>query len=500
MSLKERLFGVTMTIVLCLFAMIPVFETSLVAKEQPKMYYNVYLDGEVIGIIDSKDTLEQYINEEQTELKEQYKVDYVYLPQGLFIEQYVGYAKKIYTAEQIYNKIKDEKPFTIKGYKITINKTDNDPTIIYVLDKEDFEISVQNTVKAFVSDKDYNDFYNNTIADIETTGTKLEDLYVEEEITIREALIPTDEKIFVDSNQLTRYMLFGDLEEQKEYTVKIGDAITDIAFNNKLGVDEFLVVNPEITNENSLLYIGQKVKVNPVTPLISVVTEQEIVEDVIVKSTTKIKYDSTKSYGYREVLQNGIDGSQRITKKVKSLNGHILVMAIADTEILIPTIDKIEVRGTYSSNDGLIIGDTDWVWPTPSPYVISSIFNWRTINGVLEFHDGIDIWTVYGTNTPIYAANSGNVYSVQYYHLTTQDGGNQVIINHNNGYFTIYAHLSEINVVHGQSVNTGQIIGYMGKTGRAYGVHLHFGLYGCDTCSLTKMSWNSAKNPYILYR
>ncbi len=501
MSLRERLFGITITIVICLFAMIPVFETSIVAKEQPRTFYNVYLDGEIIGIVDSKDELEQYINEEQKELKEQYGVDYVYLPQGLFIEQYIAYTKDISSAEEIYNIIKDEKPFTIRGYVITINKADEDPIKMNVLNKEDFETSIQNTIKAFVSEKDYEDFNDNTVPVIETTGTRLEDLYVEEEITIREALIPVDERIFTDSEELTRYILFGDLEEQKEYTVKMGDTISDIALNNMLGVDEFLVVNPQISNENSLLYIGQKVEISPVSPIINVIVEEKTIEDIVVKYTTKIKYDSTQSYGYRLVTQEGIDGLQRVTQKIISENSHILTAEITDAEILEPTIDRIEIRGTYSISDPIIVGDTEWIWPTNKPYTISSKYGWRTIYlkkvRTTSFHAAIDIYTQNGKNSPIYAANSGNVYEVGYY---PKAGGNQVIINHNNGYYTLYAHLSEVYVKRGQAVNTGDVIGLMGATGNVTGVHLHFGLYGCSTCSLTTMPWGKTVNPLVLYR
>lgn len=497
MSLRQRLFSAAITIVVCLFAILPIFEKTIIAKEQAKTYYNIYLDGEVIGVVDSKDALEQYINDEQQELKEQFGVNYVHLPQGLFIKQYIGYPKKVSTAKEIYNKIKDEKPFTIKGYVVTINKEEN-PIKVNVLNKEDFDTAIENTIKAFVSEKEYNDFMENNVSKIKTVGTKLEDLYISEEITIRESLLPVDEVIFTNSADLTRYMLFGKVEKQKEYTVKIGDTISDIAFNNKLGVDEFLVVNPQISNENSLLYIGQKVNITPVSPIVSVIVEKEIIEDVVVKYTTKIKYDPTKSYGYREVTQQGSDGLQRITRKVRSENGYILTIIInPDTVVIEPTIDKIEIRGTYSLDDPIIVGDTEWVWPTPSPYTISSRYGWRTLRGAPNFHEAIDIWTKWFKSTPIYAANSGNVMEVGYYPTA---GGNQVIINHNNGYYTLYAHLSKVYVKKGQMVNTGETIGLMGDTGNVTGIHLHFGVYGCNECSTTVMPWNRSFNPMRLYR
>jgi murein DD-endopeptidase MepM/ murein hydrolase activator NlpD len=52
--------------------------------------------------------------------------------------------------------------------------------------------------------------------------------------------------------------------------------------------------------------------------------------------------------------------------------------------------------------------------------------------------------------------------------------GNRVMINHGNGYQTLYAHLSKISVVVGQTVKRGDVVGIMGSTGRSTGTHLHF--------------------------
>jgi murein DD-endopeptidase MepM/ murein hydrolase activator NlpD len=61
--------------------------------------------------------------------------------------------------------------------------------------------------------------------------------------------------------------------------------------------------------------------------------------------------------------------------------------------------------------------------------------------------------------------------------MVGNSAGRNVVIQHSNGYYTVYAHLSKILVSEGQTVSRGQKIGAMGHTGVAYGTHLHFGVY-----------------------
>ena len=90
----------------------------------PKSVYRVYLAGKSVGLIDDKDSLDEYIDKEQQTLKDKYNADKVYAPEDLEIVKDITYNEDISTTQQIYNKIKDIEPFTIKGYEITIEGID----------------------------------------------------------------------------------------------------------------------------------------------------------------------------------------------------------------------------------------------------------------------------------------------------------------------------------------------------------------------------------------
>lgn len=95
-------------------------------------------------------------------------------------------------------------------------------------------------------------------------------------------------------------------------------------------------------------------------------------------------------------------------------------------------------------------------------------------------HRGIDIGWKGGINDNILAHSEGKVVWVQkgQKHNTKAKGnasyGNAIKIKHNNGYYTLYAHLESVDVKLNQNVSQGQKIGYMGNTGNSYGKHLHF--------------------------
>jgi len=111
---------------------------------------------------------------------------------------------------------------------------------------------------------------------------------------------------------------------------------------------------------------------------------------------------------------------------------------------------------------------TPSIWPTRGR--ISSGFGMRRnpFGGGSQFHYGIDIAGTHGT--PVYATANGQVSFAGY-----RGGfGNLVIISHGYGFQTYYAHLSGFAVSNGQWVKRGQVIGYMGRSGRATGTHLHY--------------------------
>lgn len=472
MTSKERISSIVITIFLSVLALIPLYDFKQKENKNIEELYRVYLNGKSIGVIKSKDKLDEYINDEQKDLKDKYNVDTVYAPNSLYVTRYKTYDANIISEEDIYRRIKDSETFTIKGYKITIEKEEDDDITFNVLSRDAFTNAINNVVKTFVDDDELQIFLSGEEVVIKDIGKKIENLYIKEKIKIKETYIPSDEKILVDEKEITKYLLFGDNIEEKYYTVRAGDTIESIAENNKLAVEELLVVNQNLKNKNNILSIGQQVSVALISPIITVVEEEHVVDKVEVAFTNEYKYDSSKVYGSRTITQKGQNGLQLVTQKIKYENGDIVNALIADREVLEEVINQITVIGTRSNyvvNPVDIPDAGDWYWPTLKPYIISSGYGWRW--GAL--HDANDI-TGTGHGSPIFAANNGVVTKAFYDSI----GGYQIIIAHSNDIYTWYAHLSRMYVKAGDVVTRGQKIGAMGCTGSACtGTHLHFAAY-----------------------
>ena len=82
-----------------------------------------------------------------------------------------------------------------------------------------------------------------------------------------------------------------------------------------------------------------------------------------------------------------------------------------------------------------------------------------------------------GYGSPLYAVLDGEVYQAQWGGVVGNSAGYNVVIKHDNGYYTVYAHCSKLYVKKGQRVSRRQKIAAMGASGTVTGTHLHFGVF-----------------------
>ena len=494
---KKWTMGVISVIILSVMSIF-IFGFKLTTNKNPQEVYNIYLDGNKIGTVKSKEKFEDYINKQEEALKKKYGVSKIYTPKGVEIKKVITYNNKYDTNEKIYNLLVEKQNFTLKGTIIEIEKEveseekddkekkKTEKITINVTSKDIFDEAIVDIIKAFVDEKEYNSFMEGTQTPIVDTGSIIESIYLKENVTYKEGYISTDEEIFTEVGELTKYLLYGTTKKQDTYIVKEGDTIESIANANKLNTKEFLIANPEFTSVNNLLYTSQEVNVGLINPIISVVVEKHAVAEEVAKYPTEVKYDSELVIGYSFTEREGENGLDKVTRKYQYINGQVADVALVSSVEIKPSVSKIVVKGErYVPN----VADLSyWAWPTSTPYTITTWFEYRWGS----FHNAIDIYVGWGSS--VYAGNNGTVVSANGGCVrgdTRCNGGrgNYIIVNHNiGGYYTEYMHLAAIYVKPGQVVSRGQRIAAMGNTGYVVptppygsssyaGTHLHYGLW-----------------------
>lgn len=262
-----------------------------------------------------------------------------------------------------------------------------------------------------------------------------------------------------------KVLVNGDVAETT-YKVQQDDSLWLIARKNDMLVDEILTANKALT-EDSVLQLGQEIKLVQTKPYLTVLSEGTKVVDEVIPFDVVTKSDSTLGYGKSVIKQAGKDGEKVVTYSYVAENGEATEKQVVSEKVVSEPVNQIVAKGptrsvvyvSTSRGSGSISGLN---WPLSGS--ITSYYGSRWGS----FHTGIDIDGY--TGQPYYAAASGTVIEAGW------DGGYGycIVIDHGDGVCTRYGHSSKLLVSVGEKVSQGEHIGNVGSTGRSTGSHLHF--------------------------
>ena len=228
-----------------------------------------------------------------------------------------------------------------------------------------------------------------------------------------------------------------------KYKVLEGDTVGSIA--EKFDISEDAVRWQNGLDEKAKIKVGETLEILPVTGMSHKVSKGDTV------------YSIAKRYD--------IDPQPIVNYPFNSFsNDETFELAIGQI-LIVPDGIKPKARVTprirqLTPDAGTVVASGQFAWPSSGK--ITQRFVW--------YHKGIDIANKSAPS--VLAADSGTVLGAGW--LDGYGYGNRIIIDHGNGYKTVYAHLSRAYVVPGQTVRRGDVIGKMGSTGRSTGIHLHF--------------------------
>ena len=238
--------------------------------------------------------------------------------------------------------------------------------------------------------------------------------------------------------------------ELVDYEVQEGDTLGIIAEKFGISIDTLRWSNPdEIKTINTVIKPGQTIKIPPVTGVVHKVKSGETV------------YSVAKKYGISAQAIVDFPFNEFTNDETFALAiGQSLVIpdgVMPDVQPWSPTSSLARVM---TPDAGSVSATGSWIWPTAG----------NITQGFYPWHKGSDIANKSGGS--VLAADSGVVVMAGW--PDNIGYGNRILIDHGNGYQTLYAHLSKVSVQAGQAVNRGAVIGGMGSTGRSTGIHLHF--------------------------
>lgn len=251
-----------------------------------------------------------------------------------------------------------------------------------------------------------------------------------------------------------KYIEGLDINEEDIISVRI---VGNLDFENKKISNESVKPLEVLAND---LYTEMTVSCNSEEYSIEIITESTELKSI--EPSTKIENTEEMYIGQSNIIE-GQQGLSSVTSRKTYINGEEESNVIINETIINEPKSKIIYRGCKNP-----IGDkVEFLSHPTRGGDITSGFGERWNS----FHSGMDIGKPIGD--PVEAAIDGCVKEAGYNEFGY---GNLVILEHQNGIQTYYAHLDSINVVEGQTINKGQIIGTVGNTGISTGPHLHFEL------------------------
>ncbi len=396
--------------------------------------YQVEVENNIVALVREEEDFIEILEEVKKEAMSTYNQEIVLNEEPIFVETK---AKKseITESEDIEKNIKSQIDIKLKAAAILVNGEE-----IVVLKDTEAAKSVLEDIKASFIEEDTEEYdYIGFKEKVEVAeiGAEFSDI-VDEEEAVKKISIGTD--------------------EEKIHIVEKGENPWTIAQKYDLSTDDIEKANPGM--DSSRVQIGDELSLIVPKPILSVRTKEfiELVEEIPFET----EYEETDSLyeGDKRITVQGKEGEREIKGYIVKENGKEIDMEIEYEKVLSEPKTRVVAQGTKERPATVATG----VFSNPTRGRLTSPFGARWGRR----HTGIDIANSLGTT--VKAADAGRVSFAGY----QGSYGKLVIIDHENGYQTYYAHNNKLLVSAGDRVYKGQKISEMGSTGRSTGVHVHF--------------------------
>lgn len=431
--MKQKLTILVISIVLVMV----VAASTAFAVYKPGFVYRVYVDGIDIGTVSDLDEYAEILGYllDEAENETDLSLDFA---QEVSAQREFQWGPET-DADQVQTSLETVVSFITVGWAIAVEGE----TLLWLAEQEQAEEVLEMVGKHYSS---------------ESSTRKLVSAEILDDVEIRsEEVLPED---IVDVETATAIITQG-REKIETYVVSRGDSLWSIARSANMSENQLRDANPNL--KSNVLSVGQTLNLVMAEPQINVRTVETVLTYESIPFTTSYRSSSSLWYYQSRTAQAGVPGRREVSYEVEFINGVEVSRKELGSRVESQPVTRIVEQGTArwpSQATGM------FRWPLNSGRIsdrFGSFQSWRN-----QRHQGVDI--AVGTGTPIYAAAGGTVETSTYHNSY----GNYVIIDHGNGYKTLYAHASSLAVRVGQRVSKGDLIARVGSTGFSTGPHLHF--------------------------
>lgn len=427
--------------------------------------YHVYLDGEYIGKVNQQEIVEKHLEEKIAENAEFTHLDLAFDGKIDYISEKVF--NPTYNNKEVMNLLDENTAIVANAVELkiadrTVGYFENNEAVDAIVHAYKAKYVPEGALAEIAAAKEVANKDSNTDSEKQAESklaigeNHICDVVLSDKISSSSKQVTPTEVLTVEQGVA---LLEKGTFSEKVHKVEEGEVLGKIASNYDLATKDLLALNSSLSAD-SLLHIGQEINVTALEPIVNViVTEEELLEETVPYETEIVESEELYK-GDEEVKQEGKDGKKEVLYSIEKTNGIQTAKEVKAEKTTKEAVKEVIIKGTKMIPSR---GTGNMIWPAVGGYISSHLGErWGSM------HKGIDI--ARPSNRNILAADNGVVISAG------ADGtfGNKIVIDHNNGLKTLYAHLSSIEVSVGQTVEQGSKIGVMGATGNATGIHLHF--------------------------
>jgi murein DD-endopeptidase MepM/ murein hydrolase activator NlpD len=428
-------------------------------------YYNVYMNGTEIGSVSDPAEVEELVKQTTAEVEQANPDLNMVLETGELTYEADSGFKAVPATEATLGKLEEKFSSHAIGVEVKIDgkligvvkdQQTADDILLRVQGKYAPKLVAESKEKKEVQALSYNADSKVEEEQKETTkkpGREVTEVEFLEAVMTE--MVDADPSEIKAADDIYKLLVQGSIQPTK-YTVQAGDCIGCIAQKFDISPEVIYDNNPWIKDDK--ITVGDVLDLTVLQPELTVKTVESLVEIETVEPPLEVKNNAEMRVGESKTISEGTSGTTQMTYRIVKQNGYVISEELVSQEVLTEPTPKIVERGTK-----VVLGEGTGKFAYPVKNArLTSKFGQRWG----RMHNGVD----FTGNKAILAADTGVVEFVG-----TKPGlGKTIIIDHKNGYKTVYGHMSSYVASKGDIVEKGEQIGVMGSTGNSTGVHLHW--------------------------